>query len=283
MSPSPSYELLDFGDGRRLERFGTVVLDRPCPAAEGAAKRTPSLWRRADARFERGEGDRGQWSLAGEAPQRWQLDWEGLTFELKRTEFGHLGIFPEQAANWQWIAGKARQAAPPLTVLNLFAYTGGSTLAAALGGARVTHLDAAKNVVAWARRNAELSGLVDAPIRWIADDARKFVARELKRGKAYDAVILDPPTYGHGIGGEVWQLERDLPALLDDCARLTEGRRRFILLSCHTPGYDPPQLVRLLGDAFGTSGANITAAPMLLRSSAGADLPSGVAARWEKR
>ncbi len=292
------YHLLDFGDGRRLERFGRLVLDRPCPAAEGLAKADPVLWAKADARFVRTEGKRGEWIADGPLPQRWTIAHGRVVLELKRTEFGHLGIFPEQAANWDWLAGQVgrlraahrsvSQASsqsptpddvPPLRVLNLFAYTGGSTLAAAAAGAEVVHVDAARNVVDWARRNAQASGLADAPIRWIAEDARKFVKRERQRGNGYDAVILDPPSYGHGRRGEVWRLSRHMPRLLALCAELTAGRRRFVLVTCHTPKFGPERLRGLVSETFGQG--PITAEPLVLGSSPGRELPSGVVVRWE--
>ena len=176
------YQLIDFGEGRRLEAFGPLVLDRPCPAAEGAAKGDPAAWSSADARFQRRDSIGGEWTTDGDLPSRWTVARGPLTFELKRTEFGHLGIFPEQAANWDWIAARLASGPRPVHVLNLFAYTGGSTLAAAAAGAEVTHVDAGKNVVAWARRNAALSGLADAPIHWVVEDAPKFVRRALARG-----------------------------------------------------------------------------------------------------
>nr|MBC8426721.1 class I SAM-dependent methyltransferase [bacterium] len=200
------YQLLDFGDGRRLERFGPLVLDRPCPAAEEVTPAEPALWQAADGRFARTDGKQGEWMSAGPLPERWTISHGPLTLELKRTEFGHLGVFAEQAANWDWLTEQISAAHPPgrtpdaggspLKVLNLFAYTGASTLAAAAAGAQVTHVDAARNVLAWARRNADLSAMSAAPIRWIAEDAQKFVGRELKRENRYDAVILDPPSYG---------------------------------------------------------------------------------------
>jgi 23S rRNA (cytosine1962-C5)-methyltransferase len=308
MVPPDQYDLLDFGDGRRLERFGGVVLDRPCPAAEGVPRAMPELWRQADARFERGEEEEGRWSVAkATLPEQWTVAHGPLRFELKRTPFGHVGLFPEQAENWEWIAGQAGQAdrgagcqpasasqadwqsaprpagwKPALRVLNLFAYTGGSTLAAA-AGAEVVHVDAARNIVAWARRNAELSGLAGRPIHWIAEDAQKFVRRELRRGSRYDAVILDPPSYGHGLRGEVWRLSEHLPRLLAQCAELTAGRRRFMLLTCHTPGYEPERLREMLAAALGDSerGA-IEARQMVLRTAAGRELPSGVAVYWKR-
>ncbi len=316
------YQLLDFGDGRRLERFGPLVLDRPCPAAEGVAKGDPALWEKADARFVRIEGKQGEWRSDRPLPERWtithrekkgtglictkhppgrsgKLDLSpfSLVLELKRTEFGHLGVFPEQAANWEWLAGEIRRvrethqspstASPastppdvaPLRVLNLFAYTGASTLAAGAAGAAVVHVDAARNVVAWARRNAELSGLSDAPLRWIAEDATKFVKRELRRGNRYDAVILDPPSYGHGPRGEVWRLSKHLPRLLAMCAELTADQRRFVLVTCHTPPFRPARLKQLVSDTLGAG--YITAEHLMLKSSTGRELPSGVVVRWE--
>ena len=335
MSIFASYQLLDFGDGRRLEHFGGVTLDRPCSAAERTTKSDPAAWQSADARFDGRREEKGKWTCRRNLPDRWTVAFGPLRFELKRTEFGHLGLFPEQAENWDWIAqtlsaAKKEDAAdrlrvrPPLEtlpcqgfrrqnnrllavptaltpgpspvgrarggrkadelfkVLNLFAYTGGSTLAAAAAGARVTHVDAAKNVVAWARRNAELSGLADAPIRWIAEDAAKFVQRELKRGNRYDAVILDPPSYGHGPQGEVWQLAKHLPKLMAMCGELTAGRAAFLLLTCHTPGYDAPTLAAMMQDVWGKRGRWI-AGPLSIPAATGARLPSGVVVKWSSR
>lgn len=282
MFSSQAYQLLDFGDGRRLEQFGPLRLDRPCPTAEGLLQAHPELWAAADARFERTTATTGQWCGCGELPERWTIAHGPIRLELKRTEFGHLGVFPEHAANWDWIAGQVQFANPPLKVLNLFAYTGGSTLAAAAAGAEVVHVDSAKNIVAWGRRNAQLSGLAEAPIRWIHEDAMKFVRRELKRGNRYDAVILDPPSYGHGSHGEVWRLSKHLSRLLELCGELTAGRRRFILLTCHTPDFTAARLERLLAEALeGSSEGRIRSGPMLLRTAAGRELPSGETVYWE--
>lgn len=306
------YALLDFGDGRRLERFGALVLDRPCPAAEGVAKGDPALWEQADARFVRTEGKLGEWVCERDLPDRWTITYgkkgtgticrdgpKGAShklylspffLELKRTEFGHLGVFPEQAANWDWLAAQIRRVRethqpalsndlPSLRVLNLFAYTGASTLAAASAGAEVVHVDAARNVVAWARRNAELSGLADAPIRWVTEDAMKFVKRELRRGNTYDAAILDPPSYGHGRRGEVWRLSKHLPQLLRMLAELTAGRCQWLLLSCHTPSFGPERLERLVSENLGLG--RVSAEQMTLETAAGRRLPSGVVVRWQ--
>jgi 23S rRNA (cytosine1962-C5)-methyltransferase len=244
------------------------------------AKAEPAVWQKADARFVRTEGKEGEWVAERPLPERWTVTHDTIVLELKRTEFGHLGMFPEQAANWDWLAGQIRRVREThQVILSLFAYTGGSTLAAAAAGAEVVHVDAARNVVDWARRNAKLSGLADAPVRWIVEDALKFVKRELKRGNRYDAVVLDPPSYGHGPRGEVWRLSKHLGRLLELCGELTAGRRRFVLLTCHTPNFGPARLGRLLNDTFGPG--RITAEPMTLRTAAGRELESGVVARWE--
>jgi 23S rRNA (cytosine1962-C5)-methyltransferase len=313
MFSSEEYAILDFGGGRRLERFGQIMLDRPCPAAESFQRASPELWARADARFDGRQEEKGEWTYRRELPERWTVAYGALRFELKRTDFGHLGLFPEQAGNWHWIqraisplppgegqgeGGEtevSRESSPPhplplfrerergvaMKVLNLFAYTGGSTLAAAAAGAEVVHVDAAQNVVAWARRNAELSGLADAPVRWIADDVMKFVKRELRRGNRYDAVILDPPSYGHGSHGEVWRLSKHLPRLISLCGELTAGRRAFMLLTCHTPGYDPAALGTMIRESLGGEGI-VSGSELTLRSAAGRELPCGAAAWWKR-
>lgn len=275
------YQLIDFGGGRRLERFGTLRLDRSCAAVERVEPADPDAWQGADARFDRGQSEEGEWSSDRELPERWTISHGPVTFELKRTVFGHLGVFPEQAANWDWITEQLRAVSRPLKILNLFAYTGGSTLTAAAAGAEVVHVDAARNTVGWARRNAELSGMAEKPIRWIAEDAAKFAKRELTRGNRYDAVILDPPSYGHGPRGEVWRLSKHLPRLLAICGELTADRRRFVLLTCHTPGLDPQRLKTITAEALGdTDPGPLTAGHLTLRSATGRDLPSGVVVRW---
>jgi 23S rRNA (cytosine1962-C5)-methyltransferase len=277
------YQLLDFGAERKLERFGNYLLDRYSPPAEDVRKSNSAEWKNVHARFERTEGDEGRWKPADALPATWTIAHAELTFELQATPFGHVGVFPEQAANWDWIAKQVTRASRPLRVLNLFAYTGGSTLAAAVAGAEVVHVDSAKNTVAWARRNAELSGLADKPIRWIAEDAKKFAERELRRGNRYDAVILDPPSYGHGPKGEAWKITRDLHPLLTTCAELTEGQRAFMLLTCHSPGFDPPEVEAMLADAvFGTCQAGATARSLTISCVDGRELPSGVVARWPR-
>lgn len=277
------YELLDFGAGRKLERFGRYVLDRPSPAAEGATRRAPQLWSETVARYERAAGQGGRWHVASALPETWPLDCGPFQLELKRTDAGHLGVFPEQAANWRWIAEQVRlSAASRPKVLNLFAYTGASTLAAASAGAEVVHVDSAANVVDWARRNAAASGLSDAPIRWITEDATKFVERELRRGNRYDAVLLDPPAYGHGPKGQAWKLEVDLPRLLPLCFELCGAEGRFMMLSCHTAALaEAGELRNYAADLLGPAPRwRATAARMDLQSAARSRLNCGAAVRW---
>lgn len=275
------YELLDFGDGRRLERFGQVVVDRPCPAAESAARSTPKSWKLAELRFERSIVGEGQWQRRCEGSNAWSVRHQAIRFELRPTPLGQLGIFPEQAGNWDWIEAQIRCLGRPLRVLNLFAYTGGATLAAAAAGAEVVHVDAAKPVVAWARRNAALSELADAPIRWIVEDAPRFVEREARRGRRYEALILDPPSYGHGPQGEPWKIERDLEPLLARCAEVLAEPAAFVLLTCHTPALGPNHLQRML--AAGLAAARerpVRIQPLFLPTADGRQLPSGWAATW---
>lgn len=233
MFASEPYELLDFGAGRKLERFGPYLLDRPSPAAAGAVRRRGELWEQAAARYDRGDGRGGSWTCARAIDNPWHVNFGSSTLELKLTDFGHVGVFPEQASNWQWIADQARRAGP-IKILNLFAYTGASTLAAAAAGAEVVHVDASAGAVAWARRNAGTSNLKNVPIRWIIEDAVKFVRRESKRGNTYDAVILDPPAYGHGPRGESWKLDNHLDELLVTSLDLCRPQARFLLLTCHS-------------------------------------------------
>ncbi|MDY0170775.1 MAG: class I SAM-dependent methyltransferase [Thermoguttaceae bacterium] len=278
------YQLLDFGEGRRLERFGRVFVDRPCPVAEAVGKAEPALWPVAEVRFDARDAQQGDWTGIGRLPHPWILRCERMAFELRTTPLGQVGLFPEQADNWRWICEQLESGSKPgssVRLLNLFAYTGGSTLAAAAAGAEVVHVDAARNIVAWARRNAQLSGLETRPIHWIVEDARKFVRRELRRGSRYDAVILDPPSYGHGRRGEVWRLSKHLAGLLAACAELTGGCPRFLLLTCHTPGFGPERLGEMTRAAFGAAEPGVMAAePLTLASASGRLLPAGAAVRW---
>ena len=276
MFSSDQYEALDFGENRRLERFGKLVLDRPCLAAEFPKKMSASRWATADAVFQVDEtasqrpnvaAERGVWIAKTDMGRSffknpaeesavnsaaWHIRHDQAVFELRGTPFGHVGVFPEQAENWDAIKAFCQRAhaRSAFRILNLFAYTGGSTLAAALGGAEVVHVDAAKNIVAWARKNAELTQIAATQVRWIADDAKKFVRRELKRGNTYHGVILDPPSYGHGANGEIWRFTKHIAHLLFDCFSLLESDFPcFLLLSCHTPGFTLNRLSCLVEEA----------------------------------
>ncbi|PQO34553.1 hypothetical protein DTL21_13640 [Bremerella cremea] len=276
------YSLLDFGSGRKLEQFGSVILDRYSPSAEGFIASNPKIWPQAIAKYVRKSETEGVWHDGSRLPENWQIAAGQLKFRLKTTKFGHLGLFPEQFENWQWLQRTCQQSSPPLKLLNLFAYTGGSSLACALGGGEVAHVDAAANVVKWARHNAELSQLTDAPIRWIAEDARKFVKRENKRGNKYDGVILDPPTYGHGSKGEVWRIGKHLPLLLGHLNQLLSDDPKLILLTCHSPGFEADTLRALIGEYFPSIRRQaIEAGPLTITDKKGRQLPSGYFARYE--
>lgn len=281
MNGESQYALLDSGGGRKFERFGGISLVRPCSQAIWRPSLPESAWRGATAAFDRDSGL--NWHGREALPGNWEIDVDGIRFRLSSTDFGHLGIFPEQRASWRWIGDAVRAAGRRLSVLNLFAYSGGSTMAAALAGADVCHLDASQGMVDWARKNAELNGLKAHPIRWITDDVHKFLAREVKRGRKYDAVILDPPSFGRGARGEVYKLERDLPKTLSLCRQVLSETPAFVLLSAHTPGVTPTVLKHLLGDALGEvagSGA-FGCGEMLLEGEEGVrPVPSGCMARW---
>ena len=281
MFTKDQYQLLDFGDGRRLERFGEFILDRPCPTAEGIQKQGVAEWDQAHARYIRRDPNEGNWQSPNQMPLSWMIKHGNCNMELKLTDFGHVGVFPEHAGNWDWMSRQLQSSGETLKILNLFAYTGGATLAAASSGAEVVHVDSAQNSVLWARRNTESSGLGEASIRWITEDARKFATRELKRGNKYHGVVLDPPSYGHGPKGEVWKIQDDLDELLDLCMELTVQDRRFVLLSCHTSGYLPSDLEQILDRALGSERTGkIEAGGLAVRAADGRQLPCGIAARW---
>ncbi len=276
MTPERDVELLDAGDGRRLDRFGPRVLDRPHPGAAGR-RRDPAAWEAADLRFEH----RGGWSSRSpDALEPWTVGIDGLTFELRPTPSGQVGLFPEHALVRPWLEERVRRrraavVTEPPAVLSLFAHTGLATLAMARAGATVAHVDASRPAVAWARRNAELSGLADRPVRWLVDDARAFVEREARRGRRYDGIVLDPPAYGHA-HGRTWKLEDDLPELLHACATIA-APGAFVLLTAHSEGVDGEALARFLGGAF--RGRHPEHAPLSLRATSGATLALGFAAR----
>jgi len=274
------YELLDAGDGSKLERFGPYVLERPCAQAAWRPRLAREEWERADATFSR--KGRMCWVLRRELPESWVVRVAGVRMKLSRTDFGHLGLFPEQRTLWQWSAerlGASVAAGRTPSVINLFAYSGGASLAAARAGAAVCHVDASKGMVGWARENATLNDLGEAPIRWIVDDALKFLRREIRRGVRYDAIILDPPTFGRGARGEVYKIDRALQETLACCAELRSERPAFVLLSTHTPGFTPTVLSHLLSDFFGDG--RIDSGEMLLAGKPGVwAVPSGGWAAW---
>lgn len=277
------YALLDSGFGRKLERFGEVILSRPCAQAIWRPLLPKADWNLAHAAFDREEGN--HWEGRSRLPEHWIIEDGGMKFHLSVTDFGHLGIFPEQRAQWTWIRkvvdAEKRRRGEACTVLNLFAYSGGSTLAAALGGAQVCHLDASRGMVQWASENAQLNGIGD--VRWIVDDAHKFLVREAKRGHKYDGIILDPPTFGRGEGGEMYKIERDLPNTLELCRQLLSDQPLFLLFSAHTPGLSPQVGGNLLSQATVGLGGAIDAGEMLLTGGEGVlPLPSGTYARWHR-
>ena len=239
------YELLDCGGGEKLERWGEQLLVRPDPQAIWETPRRHSGWRKANARYLRSSTGGGHWEKRG-LPEQWTARYGELTFQIKPMNFKHTGLFPEQAVNWDFAMEKIRSAGRSVRVLNLFAYTGGATVACAAAGASVCHVDAAKGMVQWARENARVSGLQDAPIRWIVDDCAKFVEREIRRGRTYDAIIMDPPSYGRGPGGEVWKLEDSLYPFVKLCADVLSDKPLFVMINSYTTGLAPSVLGYLL-------------------------------------
>jgi 23S rRNA (cytosine1962-C5)-methyltransferase len=269
-----TYALVDSGNGRKLERFGPFLIARPASQALWLPTLPPEVWEQADATLIR-EGEK-QWIKRSTLPLQWQVTLSDIQFLIRLTDFGHLGLFPEQRNFWHWIAEQR-----PASVLNLFAYSGGSTLAATKAGAQVCHLDASKGMVAWAKENAALNGLEKAPIRWIVDDVTKFLAREKRRGNRYDAIVLDPPTFGRGSQGEVFKIEEQIVPLLRSCRELLSDRPQFVLLTCHTPGITPTVLTHLLSQVLQGCGGHVEAGEMTLTGASDVlSLPSGAYARW---
>ena len=275
------YEVLDTGDGEKLERWKDIVLRRPDPQAIWPKQR-PEIWRRADAHYSRSAKGGGEWTFFKELPERWTVRYRDLQFYVRPTGFKHTGLFPEQAVNWDWMAGLIRAAGRPVRVLNLFGYTGGATLACASAGAKVTHVDAAKGMVQWAGENRRLAGIDETRVRWIVDDALKFVAREARRGNVYEGILMDPPSYGRGPGGEVWKLENELYGLVEACERVLAKDALFMLINSYTTGLQPAVLNNMLSMTVGKSRAGrVTADEIVLPVTAGGVLPCGASGRWE--
>ena len=275
------YALLDCADGERLERWGRHILVRPDPQVIWAGPRRHPGWKNPDARYVRSSAGGGAWS-AHSLPDFWEVRYDAYVFRVKAMNFKHTGLFPEQAANWDWLSALIENAGRPIRLLNLFAYTGGATIAAAAAGAEVCHVDAARGMVAHARDNASASGLTEKPIRWIVDDCRAFVSREIKRGRRYDAIVMDPPSYGRGPSGETWKLEEDLFEFLTLCARVLSDNPLCVLLSSYTAGLAPGVLSCLLQNVlvprFG--GQAKSGELGLAVEDSGLILPCGAAGRW---
>lgn len=267
--------LLDSGNFEKCERYGDIIMIRPEPQALWDVGDS-SVWPTAHLAYKR-QGREGEWTVHKPVPESWNVSWENLTFRIRPTSFKHTGLFPEQASNWKWIRENVKSG---MTVLNLFGYTGGATLAAASVGADVTHCDASKPVVTWGKENAELSGLGDKTIRWIVDDVQKFVAREIRRGNTYDVIMLDPPAFGRGPEGELWQFEEHLPALLDDCARLLKPESGMLLLNAYSLGFPALALENLVRTAMPFV-KNIAAVELTLKeeSPRAFELPTGIVIR----
>ena len=278
------YEVLDATDGERLERWGDHILVRPDPQVIWNTPREVSQWKYYDARYVRSNTGGGRWT-DHTLPDRWQIKYKDyLTFNVKPMNFKHTGVFPEQAANWDFIREKVAQASAhrPVRVLNLFAYSGGATLAAAAGGAEVFHVDASKGMVAWAKENAQASGLADRPIHWMVDDCAKFIQREIRRGRRYDGIIMDPPSYGRGPGGEIWKMETSFYPFLKEVARVLSNDPLFVIINSYTTGLAPSAVAYASDVVFAEKFGGHTKAGELglpVRSS-GLVLPCGATGRW---
>ena len=277
------YRLIDTKSGERLERWGNVTLIRPDPQVIWQTPPLTDLWNHADGHYHRSKSGGGQWEYAKKPPESWQIRYGALRFIVRPTGFKHTGLFPEQAVNWDWMTEKIRSAGRPVRVLNLFAYTGGATLACAAAGAEVCHVDAAKGMVQWARENAAASDLTEKPIRWIVDDCEKFIRREARRGKTYDAIIMDPPSYGRGPGGEIWKLENSIYPLVEACLDILSDKPLFFLLNSYTTGLSPSVMGYLLHSLIvpkfgGTVSADEIGLPVELAKAA---LPCGATAIWQ--
>jgi 23S rRNA (cytosine1962-C5)-methyltransferase len=279
------FEVLETSAGEKLERWGNYLLVRPDPQVIWLTKRQHSGWKKPNAHYHRSDKGGGEWEVF-DLPNEWSINYKDLVFRLKPMSFKHTGLFPEQAVNWDWCREKIttiqKITKQPLRVLNLFAYTGGATLAAAKAGACVTHVDAAKGMVAWAKENAEISGLRLKPVRWLVDDCQKFVERELRRGSQYDGIIMDPPSYGKGPKGETWKMEEGIYFLLEMAARLLSDEAVFFLLSSYTTGLQPAALAYMLNSVLVPKhGGRVEAGEVGLPVSGdGLARPCGATARW---
>ena len=275
--------MIDTSGGEKLERWGKYLLVRPDPQVIWTSDEKNRGWKHPNAHYHRSKKGGGEWEFI-DLPKQWSINYRNLTFQLKPFSFKHTGLFPEQAVNWDWFSDKIRKAGRPVKVLNLFAYTGGATLAAAAAGASVTHVDASKGMVTWARENAKSSGLEEASIRWLVDDCMKFVEREIRRGNHYDGIIMDPPSYGRGPKGEIWKIEDAIYPLVQECAKLLSDDPLFFLINSYTTGLAPSVLTYMLGMAVQKKyGGSVTADEIGLPvSETGLVLPCGASGRWER-
>ncbi len=281
VTPSKDYELLDSGDGEKLERYGDVVVSRPDPQALWPKRLSEKEWQAAQAHFTR-ESKNAGWEFRGVVPERWPINFAGLSFYIKPSSFKHTGLFPEQATNWDFIREQVkRREGKEVRVLNLFGYTGGASLAAAQAGAKVVHVDGSKVAIGWGRDNAELSGLKEKPIRWILDDAVAFVKREIKRGNKYEGVIMDPPAFGHGPDGEVWKIEESLLPLFGLCQQLFSEEALFFLVNGYASGYSAIAYKNNLDHFMKSFGGSVEMGELTIaEKESGRLLPCGIFARW---
>lgn len=283
--PWSDYALIDSGMGRKLERYGKVVVNRPEPQALWMPSLPESEWQNADAMFDNtgddSDGDVGRWKLNGRVAEQWNLSWQDLNFVCRLMSFRHMGLFPEQMTHWKWISDKIKSADRPLKILNLFAYTGAASLAAAKAGAQVTHLDASKKAIIWAKENQEASKLSSAPIKWICDDAKAYVARELRRGNTYDGIIFDPPKFGRGPDGERWQLEDDLLDFAASCALLLSPDAKFMILTAYAMRLSSMSLGNLMQDVMKDRKGSIDCGELLIKQDNGNRyLSTSLYSRW---
>jgi 23S rRNA (cytosine1962-C5)-methyltransferase len=277
------YEVLDTSNGEKLERWGDYFLVRPDPQVLWDTPKKLRQWKKPNGHYHRSHKGGGQWEFF-DLPKTWDIQYKELKFHLQPFSFKHTGLFPEQAVNWDWFSNKIRKANRPVKVLNLFAYTGGATLAAAAAGASVTHVDASKGMVNWAKENAQLSGLREKPIRWLVDDCVKFVEREIRRGNHYDGIIMDPPSYGRGPKGEIWKIEEKIYPFIELCTKILSDDPLFFLVNSYTTGLQPAVLTYMLDTQVAAKfGGKVVSDEIGLPvSSNGLVLPCGASGRWEK-
>lgn len=278
------YELIDTSCGERLERWGDIILIRPDPQVIWNTDRKNPLWKNAHAKYHRSSSGGGQWQVFKKIPEQWTIRYRDLCFNVKPMGFKHTGVFPEQAANWDYASSVIKSSGEKLKVLNLFGYTGCATLSCMKAGAHVTHVDASKGMVQWARENAVSSGIADRPVRWLVDDCMKFVAREIRRGNFYDGIIMDPPSYGRGPGGEVWKLEEELYSFLELCSQVISKNAKFLILNSYTTGLSAHVMEYLLSAVIVTRfGGSVTSSEIGLPvTDSGLVLPCGSTAIWHK-